>query len=94
MKQVGPMIVSSNTVAIVIFVAHPIGIAKCYAAVVASIVTTKIAPRKINKMKIYQQTINNRHFYLVQQLSSIYATYITESRYFGPKALERLLGWI
>ena len=90
LKQIPPTIVSTTTVTIVIFIAHPIGIAECYAAVVASIVTTKIAPRKINKMKICQQTINNRHLYLFQQLSSIYATYITEYRYFGP---NKILIW-
>ena len=55
LKQVSPTIVSSTTGAIVIFIAHPIGIAESYAAVVASIVTTKIASEIIDK--IYQQTI-------------------------------------
>jgi len=64
LKQVPPTIVSSTTVTIVIFIAHPIGIAECYTAVVASIVTTKIASKIIDE--IYQQTIYTRLPHLVR----------------------------
>ena len=64
LKQVPPTIVSSTTVTIVIFIAHPVGIAECYTAVVASIVTTKIASKIIDE--IYQQTIYTRLPHLVR----------------------------